>query len=46
MDHPLIVHIADTAQLSQWVKEILNQLAISTAFWPGPLTMIFKKRLK
>lgn len=44
-DHPLIVHIADVAQLSDWarsVPETANRLA--KRFWPGPLTLILKKR--
>jgi L-threonylcarbamoyladenylate synthase len=43
-DHPLIVHLADKQQLKEWVHEIppiAEQLA--NAFWPGPLTLIFKK---
>ncbi|MBV8802205.1 MAG: threonylcarbamoyl-AMP synthase [Gammaproteobacteria bacterium] len=43
-DHPLIVHLADRQQLKDWVREIpsvAEQLA--DAFWPGPLTLIFKK---
>ena len=44
MDHPLIVHLAEIAQLSQWVKEIPESaLKLARAFWPGPMTMIFKK---
>jgi L-threonylcarbamoyladenylate synthase len=44
-DHPLIVHVADAAQLSRWasvVPEAAGKLA--QAFWPGPLTLILKKR--
>jgi L-threonylcarbamoyladenylate synthase len=43
-DHPLIVHIADAAQLTQWataVPETATKLA--QIFWPGPLTLILKK---
>jgi L-threonylcarbamoyladenylate synthase len=43
-DHPVIVHLADMAQLSTWaseVPEVANRLA--ARFWPGPLTMIFKR---
>ena len=44
-DNPLIVHIDDTSKLSLYVKDISSKsrLLIS-AFWPGPLTIIFKKR--
>jgi L-threonylcarbamoyladenylate synthase len=44
-DHPLIVHLADVAQLSAWAREIPEAaLALAAAFWPGPLTLILKKR--
>lgn len=43
-DNPLIVHIANEAQLAQLVKEI-PELAkkLMEAFWPGPLTIVFEK---
>lgn len=44
-NHPVIVHIASEAQLTDWVEEvppIARELA--KKFWPGPLTMIFKKK--
>ncbi|MDF2594362.1 MAG: Sua5/YciO/YrdC/YwlC family protein [Clostridia bacterium] len=42
-DNPLIVHIANRAMLDPLVKEVSPkaQLLIN-AFWPGPLTLIFK----
>ncbi|UTR16969.1 threonylcarbamoyl-AMP synthase [Salipaludibacillus sp. LMS25] len=42
-DNPLIVHIAERAQLRDYVKEI-SPLAdkLMSAFWPGPLTIVFK----
>lgn len=44
VDHPLIVHISDISQLSDWVSEIPPvAYALANHFWPGPLTMIFKK---
>lgn len=44
MDNPLIVHIADMNELTSLVSEIPSKaLALAAAFWPGPLTMIFKK---
>ncbi len=43
-DNPLIVHIAHREQLDKLVAEIPPiAAALSRAFWPGPLTMIFKK---
>lgn len=44
-DNPLIVHIHSLRQLKELlensVPEFVRQLA--EAFWPGPLTMVFKK---
>ncbi len=43
-DNPLIVHIADMAELEQVAAKI-SPLAIRLAerFWPGPLTMVLPK---
>lgn len=44
MDHPLIVHIGSEAELDMWVREIPEvAYPLMKAFWPGPLTLIFKK---
>lgn len=44
-DNPLIVHIADMAMLEQIALEIPEiAIRLAEAFWPGALTMIFKKR--
>lgn len=44
VDHPLIVHIADLSQLSDWAIDISDTaLQLAKTFWPGPLTLIFKK---
>ncbi|WP_062310287.1 L-threonylcarbamoyladenylate synthase [Polynucleobacter sinensis] len=54
-DHPLIIHVAapdkfDQAQvgwvpvLSPWVRDISEDaLKLMNAFWPGPLTLVFRK---
>ncbi len=43
-DNPLIVHIAQWEQLGGLVRDIPPVAqALAQAFWPGPLTMIFKK---
>lgn len=43
--HPLIVHIASVAQLSDWAQDISSEaLQLAKAFWPGPLTLILKKQ--
>lgn len=44
-DHPLIVHLADISQLSDWACDVSpDAKKLAEAFWPGPLTMIFKKQ--
>ena len=43
-DHPLIVHIANASQLHQWARAVPGTaVALATAFWPGPLTMILPR---
>ena len=41
MDNPLIVHIADIAQVNDWAAEF-SPLAqkLAKAFWPGPFTLV------
>jgi L-threonylcarbamoyladenylate synthase len=44
-DNPLIVHIADTSSVYELAEEVNNQARLlMEAFWPGPLTIIFKKK--
>jgi L-threonylcarbamoyladenylate synthase len=44
-DNPLIIHIADKMQLFAFVAEIPKKAEIlMERFWPGPLTIIFKKK--
>lgn len=44
-DHPLIVHLANANQLADWALEVPDSaLKLAKAFWPGPLTMVLKKR--
>lgn len=44
-DNPLIIHIAEEEQLKGFVEEIPEKAAhLMKAFWPGPLTFIFKKK--
>ena len=43
-DNPLIVHIADFADLEKITIEIPKKARLlGECFWPGPLTMIFRK---
>src|SRR4051794_14084194 len=45
MDNPLIIHIADKKQINAFVTEIPEKAEIlMERFWPGPLTIIFKKK--
>jgi L-threonylcarbamoyladenylate synthase len=45
-DNPLIVHLADAAQLAQVVEGQPGAIdqALMTAFWPGPLTLVLPAR--
>ena len=44
VDHPLIVHIADSAQLTKWAINIPEEaFVLAQHFWPGPLTIILQK---
>ena len=41
---PLIVHIAEMSQVDELVQEIPDvAIKLADAFWPGPLTIVFKK---
>lgn len=43
LDNPLIVHISDVNQLASIVAQDLSPFQkLINAFWPGPLTLIFK----
>lgn len=43
--HPLIVHIAQPNQLTDWARDVpAAALTLAKAFWPGPLTLILKKQ--
>ncbi|MDO9616481.1 MAG: L-threonylcarbamoyladenylate synthase [Pseudomonas sp.] len=43
--NPLIVHIHDAEQASQWAAEITPQTQrLMAAFWPGPLTLVLPAR--
>lgn len=46
LSNPLIVHVHDANAARDWVRgEIpLNVLALMSAFWPGPLTLVLPAR--
>ena len=44
-DHPLIVHVADAAQVSDYAAGVPPfAQRLMAAFWPGPLTVILPRR--
>ncbi len=44
-DNPLIVHISEFKQVSDFASEIPDIASLlMEAFWPGPLTLVLKKR--
>ena len=43
-DHPLIVHFADPARLTEWATFVPSPARdLARRFWPGPLTIILRK---
>jgi len=43
-DHPVIVHLAQARQISDWAIDIPDEAwTLARAFWPGPLTLILKR---
>ena len=44
VDHPLIVHLAAAAELSDWAEVDARAEALAAAFWPGPLTLVLRRR--
>ena len=40
-DHPVIVHVADSAQVARWGRSVPAYAhALAEALWPGPLTLV------
>ena len=43
-DHPLIVHLSEMADISEWADEIPEYaIVLARKYWPGPMTLIFKR---
>jgi len=43
-DHPLIVHLADMQDISDWAIEIPDYaIDLARSFWPGPMTLILHR---
>lgn len=46
-DNPLIVHVSSFSMLEDFAVEIPDKaIKLIDAFWPGPLTLVFKKKPK
>ncbi|QOC23186.1 threonylcarbamoyl-AMP synthase [Wenzhouxiangella sp. AB-CW3] len=44
-DHPLIVHLPGMESMTDWAEDIpYSARRLAAAFWPGPLTLILKKK--
>tara|TARA_B100000686_G_scaffold281591_1_gene303411 strand:+ start:172 stop:1167 length:996 start_codon:yes stop_codon:yes gene_type:complete len=44
VDHPLIIHFSQIAQLNHWAQEIPKAAyLLAKKFWPGPLTLILPR---
>ena len=44
-NHPLILHIPSEKELPMWADSISQEAyLLAEHFWPGPLTMVFKKK--
>jgi len=43
-DHPLIVHISDQAELTDWAHPDPRATVLGQHFWPGPLTLILNRQ--
>src|SRR5690349_18882777 len=43
-NHPLIVHLANAAQLRDWAADVPHAAErLAQRFWPGPLTLVVKR---
>ena len=43
-DLPLIVHLSEMADISEWADEIPEYaIALARKYWPGPMTLIFTR---
>jgi L-threonylcarbamoyladenylate synthase len=43
-DHPVIVHLAEAANLDRWAAVVSPEARVlAAAFWPGPLTLLVER---
>jgi L-threonylcarbamoyladenylate synthase len=46
-EHPLILHIAKTQDLTLWSSDLLSAAhALAEKYWPGPLTLVVRRNNK
>ncbi len=44
-DHPVIVHVAEEADLDAWALDVSDAARLlAESFWPGPLTLVLRRR--
>ena len=44
VNHPLIVHVSEMADISDWADEIPEYaIALARKYWPGPMTLVLKR---
>jgi len=44
LNHPVIVHLGDAAQLARWAREVPRHAeTLAERFWPGPLTLVLRR---
>ncbi|WP_306639853.1 L-threonylcarbamoyladenylate synthase [Sanyastnella coralliicola] len=44
-DNPLILHVANVDEVANYAAEVPDEVyALAKAFWPGPLTVVLKKK--
>ncbi|WP_337783670.1 L-threonylcarbamoyladenylate synthase, partial [Sutterella wadsworthensis] len=44
LNHPLIVHVASADDIPWWAEITLEAQKLADRYWPGPLTMVLKKK--
>jgi len=43
-DHPVIVHLGESAAVAQWARAVPDAARrLAAAFWPGPLTLVLPR---
>ena len=42
-NHPLIIHLSPSTDVSAWGEMTVEARALAAAFWPGPLTLLVRR---